>query len=68
MGLRLSLPREHPTSWVYPALLVCPPVVLLTQRLLGAKFSNAALWSLAVALGLMAFALFAFIGAMFLGH
>lgn len=68
MGLRLLLPATHPASWIYPALLVFPPVALLSRRLLGTRLSTGLLWTLTLALSLMALALFAFIGAMFLGH
>lgn len=68
MGLRLLLPAAHPTSWIYPTLLVVPPIVLLSRRLLGARLSSSLLWALTLALGLMAVVLFAFIGALFFGH
>lgn len=68
MGLRLLLPGANPTSWLYPALLVCPPFALLTQRLVGSRLSNALLWFFALVLGGMVALLFVFLGSLFFGH
>ncbi|ANK12903.1 hypothetical protein [Erythrobacter neustonensis] len=68
MGLRLLLPTAHPASWIYPTLLVAPPIALLSQRLLGARLSSRLLWPLTLALGIMLLALITLIGALFLGH
>lgn len=68
MGLRLLLPGEHPITWLYPAFLALPPVVLGLGSVIGAKVSRLLLWPLAVALGLIAFLLFGFLTASFVGH
>lgn len=68
MGLSLLLPDRHPSSWLYPALLSVPPIVLLGQHFLSARLSKTLLWPLAVALGLFAFLLFAFLASFFFAH
>lgn len=68
MGLRLLLPGVHPITWLYPAFLVLPPVVLALGSVIGNKVSRLLLWPLAVALGLLAFLLFAYLAAIFVGY
>lgn len=68
MGMRLLLPGTHPVTWLYPAFLMLPPVVLGLSTIIGAKVSRLLLWPLALALGLMAFLLFGFLAATFVGH
>ena len=68
LGLRLLLPAANPASWVYPSLLVFPPVVLLTQRLLGATLSKMALRFLALTLGSMTLLMFVFVRSLILGR
>jgi len=68
MGLRLLLPDAHPITWIYPALLTVPPVVLGLERLIGTRVSRLLLWPLASALGVVALLLFAYLAATFVGH
>jgi len=68
MGLRLLIPGSHPGTWLYPAFLALPPIVLASQSLLGRRASRLVLWPLAVALSALAFLLFAFLGSTFVGH
>ncbi len=68
MGLRLLLPDKHPVSWVYPALLVLPPVTLALQSVLSARLSRILLWALLVPLTALTLLLVAFFGSAFFAH
>jgi hypothetical protein len=68
MGLRLLLPDKHLISWVYPALLVVPPVALASQSLLSARLSRILLWALVVPLTAFTLLLIAFFGSAFFAH
>jgi len=68
MGLRLLLPDAHPITWIYPAFLVLPPVVLSLSAIIGTRVSRLLLWPLAVALGLIAFLLLGYLAGTFVGH
>ncbi|OJY61606.1 MAG: hypothetical protein BGP16_06510 [Sphingobium sp. 66-54] len=68
MGLRLLLPDRHPVSWVYPALLIVPPVALASQSLLSARFSRLSLWIIVIPLGAFTLLLLAFFGSAFFAH
>ena len=68
MGLRLLLPGTRPITWLYPALLIMPPVILACQNGLGAKLSRTLLWLFASVLAAFALVLFAFLSLMFVGH
>ncbi|PZU62897.1 hypothetical protein [Sphingobium sp.] len=68
MGLRLLLPGSHPITWLYPAFLALPPAILVLGSVIGNKVSRLLLWPLAVALGLLAFLLFGYLAATFVGH
>ena len=67
MGLRLLLADTHPVSWIYPALLISPPLVLLGQRALEPRISRPLAWVLTIILAMFAFLLFVFLAATFLG-
>lgn len=67
MGLRLLLPEEHPVTWIYPALLVLPPVIIATRNLLGARATLFLLWPLAVVLAAFDVLLLVFLGSALLG-
>jgi len=62
MGLRLLLPEWHPLSWIYPALIVLPPIVVGTQKHLNTRASRLMMWSIAVPLAAFALLLLAFLG------
>jgi len=68
LGLRLLLPSTHPSTWLYPAFLALPPVVLGLGRLLGPRVSRLLLWPLVMTLGAAAMLLFGFLAAAFVGH
>lgn len=68
MGLRLLLPGSHPSTWLYPALLTIPPVVLASRNLLGRTVSRPLLWLLVTALAVFTMLLFGFLGSIFVGH
>lgn len=68
MGVGLLLPNTHPITWIYPAFLTLPPVVLGLGRLIGTTGSRLLLWLLAAALGVVALLLFAYLAATFVGH
>ena len=68
MGLRLLLPDKHPVSWVYPALLVLPPVTLALQSVLSAMLSRILLGALIVPLTALTLLLVAFFGSAFFAH
>lgn len=68
MGLRLLLPGMHPITWLYPAFLTLPPAVLVLGSFIDNKVSRLVLWPLVVALGLLAFLLFGYLAATFVGH
>jgi len=68
MGLRLLLPDKHPVSWVYPALLVLPPVTLALQSVLSARLSRILLGALIVPLTALTLLLVAFFGSAFFAH
>ena len=65
MGLRLLLPSTHPSTWIYPALLVIPPSVLLCQRFLSMRVAQVLLWCLSLALGAFTLLLVAFTASFF---
>ena len=67
MGIRLLLPGSQATSWVYPALLVLPPLLLLVQRSLGSRVSRPLALILAASLALIGLLLFVFLASMFVG-
>jgi uncharacterized membrane protein YfhO len=68
MRLGLLLPGTHPLTWLYPAILLLPPVVLGLRTIVGARVSRLLLGPLALALGLIAFFLFGFLAATFVGR
>jgi hypothetical protein len=68
MGLRLLVPDTHPITWIYPAFLILPPMVLGVGNLIGTRASRLLLWPLAAAQGMVVLALFAYLAATFVGH
>jgi multidrug efflux pump subunit AcrB len=68
MGLRLLLPDKHPVSWVYPALIVVPPVALASQGIFSARLSRILLWALVVPLTVFTLLLIVFFGSAFFAH
>lgn len=68
MGLRLLLPSTHPITWLYPAFIALPPVVLGLTAVIGTRVSRLLLWPLAGTLGLAAFLLFSFLAVTFVGQ
>lgn len=65
-GFSLLLPGFHPVTWLYPAGLLLPPLVLFSQRALGPNVSRPValtmtailgLFALVVILGILSFAL-----------
>jgi len=68
MGMGLLLPDRHPLSWIYPALLLLPPITLGLHRVSTSTASRLLLFAVATALGISALALFAFLAATFVGH
>jgi hypothetical protein len=68
LGPRLLLPGTHPSTWIYPAFLTLPPVILALRMLIGKRVSHLLLWPLATALALVSLLLFAFLAATFVGY
>ena len=67
LGIRLLLPGLHPTSWIYPALLLFPPLLLIGQRVMGERAARSLGWILAISMTAAGLLLFAFLAATFLG-
>jgi hypothetical protein len=67
MGLHLLIPDKHPITWVYPALIVVPPVLLASQNLLKPKAIRLILWPLAIMLTGFVMVLLLFLGSAFFG-
>ena len=67
MGLRLLLPGSQPTSWIYPSLLLFPPLLLVGQRVVGTRASKVIGWALAIAMAVVGLLLILFLAAKFLG-
>jgi hypothetical protein len=67
MGLRLLLPEKHPVTWVYPALLIAPPLIVAFHGMLGPKATRVLLWAMAIALTACAMLLIVFFGAAMFG-
>ncbi|MEE4317295.1 MAG: hypothetical protein V2I74_09965 [Erythrobacter sp.] len=66
-GFGLLLPGLHPVTWFYPAGLLLPPLVLLSQRALGPDVSRPIALILTTILGLFALVVIAGLASYVLG-
>jgi hypothetical protein len=58
-SLEFLIPRSDPLTWIIPAILAGPPLLLAIARSAPPKLSTAINWALAIVLGLAVGAMFA---------
>ena len=65
LGLGLLLPERHPATWIYPALILMPPMIFASHRALGPKTVRVVLWPLTVVLAAVTLLLILCLGSAF---